>query len=142
MKRMLAIMVLVAAAATLSGCYYDPGYSYVRRSGEGGDAYYGRGTTTVYEDGYYASPYDGPGYYSDYYGGGYYGCCYNSGVSVGIRGNWRDRPRYRHDGDGYRGHVERHREHREHAGHDNRRDGESDHRENRHRGHDDHHDRR
>ncbi|TAL85750.1 MAG: hypothetical protein EPN74_07050 [Rhodanobacter sp.] len=140
MRRVLAVMVLVAAAATLSGCYYDPGYSYVRASGEGGDAYYGRGTTTVYDDGYYANPYYyGSGYYPGYYGGGYYGCCYNSGVSIGIHGRWRDRPHDRRDGDGYRGHEERHREY---AGHEDRRGGTGDHREGRRRRHGDHHEHR
>lgn len=136
MKPVLAVMVL-AAAATLSGCYYDPGYSYVRGSGESGDAYYGRGGATVYDDGYYASPYYAPSYY-----GYYYGCCYSSGVNVGIRGTWHDRPYHRREGAAYRGHAERHREQREPMGHERRRGREGDHRDNRHRGHDDKHDRR
>jgi hypothetical protein len=71
MKRRLAWVGVLVAAAALSGCYYDPGYTYVRGGGAAGDAYYGTGTT------YYASPYDsyyGPAYYGGYYGG-YYGCC-------------------------------------------------------------------
>lgn len=94
MKRLLAGLALVVAAATLSGCYYDPGYSYVRSTGYGGDAYYGR-AAPVYDGGYYVAP----GYYD-----GYYGCCYAPGVSVGISGVWYGGSRYRHGGyDGYRG---------------------------------------
>jgi hypothetical protein len=103
MKRILASFILIAVAVSLSGCYYDPGYSYVRGSAYRGDAYYGQGATT-----YYAAPgyYDGyyPGYYGDgYYG--YYGCCYTPGVSVGIGGAWYGGSRYHgHDRDdrGYR----------------------------------------
>ena len=62
MKRKIAILGLVVAAVSLSGCYYDPGYSYVRNSGYQGDVYYGR-SAPVYDDGYYGAP----GYY-DYYG--------------------------------------------------------------------------
>ncbi len=43
MKRLLASLALIAAVSALSGCYYDPGYSYVRGSGYCGDAYYGDG---------------------------------------------------------------------------------------------------
>ena len=50
MKRKLACIALVTAAMALSGCYYDPGYSYVRGSGYGGGAYYGSGIV------YYAAP--------------------------------------------------------------------------------------
>lgn len=102
MKRLLATVVLIVAAATLSGCYYDPGYSYVRGSGYAGDAYYGDGGS-----GYYATP----GYYDGYYGG-YYGCCYAPGVSVGVSSVWYGGSRYRHDGDHYRDH----RDYRDHAG--------------------------
>jgi hypothetical protein len=87
MKRLLASLVLIVAAAALSGCYYDPGYSYVR-----GSAYY-----------------VAPGYYDGYYGG-YYGCCYAPGVSVGVSSVWYGGSRYRHDG--YRDH----RDYRSHAG--------------------------
>lgn len=88
MKRLMASFVLIAAAAALSGCYYDPGYSYVRGTGYSGDAYYGQGNA------YYVAP----GYYDGYYGSGYYGygCCYSPGVSIG----WYGGPRYR----SYRGH--------------------------------------
>lgn len=91
MKRLLAGFVLVALTALLSGCYYDPGYSYVRATPYAGPAYYGNGV--VYGDAYYASP--------AWYGGGWYdggyGCCYAPGVAVG--GVWYDRGGYRH----YRG---------------------------------------
>lgn len=106
MKRMLASFILIAAAS-LSGCYYDPGYSYVRSSGYGGDAYYGQSTST-----YYAAPgyYDGyyPGYYGGgYYSDGYYGCCYAPSLSIGISSGWYGGSRhYRRDrDDGYRGHY-------------------------------------
>jgi hypothetical protein len=98
MKRWLASLVLVTAAAALSGCYYDPGYSYVRSSGYSGDVYYGR-SAPVYDGGYYGAP----GYYG-YYGNGYYGCCYAPGVSVGVGSVWYGGSRYRHDRrGGYRG---------------------------------------
>ena len=97
MKRKISLLGMVVAAVSLSGCYYDPGYSYVR-GGYGGDAYYGR-ATTVYDDGYAAYPYD--------YGyGGYYG--YPGGVSVGVGTVWYGGG-YRHRGyrdwprGGYRG---------------------------------------
>lgn len=105
MHKFMAGLVIAATATLLGGCYYAPGYSYVRGNG-GGDAYYGR-AAPVYDDGYYAAPgYYGPGYY-DSYGGGYYGgCCYSSGVVLGVGGTWRGGPRYRHGGDrhGYDGH--------------------------------------
>ena len=119
MHKFMAGLVIAVGAAMLGGCYYEPGYSYVRGNG-GGDAYYGR-AAPVYDDGYYAAPgygYYGPGYY-DGWGGGYYGgCCYSSGVVLGVGGSWRSGPRYRHGGDrrhygghragghygGYRGH--------------------------------------
>lgn len=100
MKRLLASLVLIVAAATLSGCYYDPGYSYVRGSGYSGDAYYGDGGNA-----YYAAPGYYPGYYDGYYGG-YYGCCYAPGVSVGVSSVWYGGSRYRHDG--YRGYRDYH----------------------------------
>lgn len=85
MRRLVLGTALLVGAVSLSGCYYDPGYSYVRGNGYVGDAYYGSGSTVVYDNGYYA-----PGYY------GGYGCCYSPGVVVG--GVWyRDRYRY-HDG--------------------------------------------
>ncbi|HEV2538805.1 MAG TPA: hypothetical protein VGU03_03775 [Frateuria sp.] len=89
MKRMLAGLALALGTAALSGCYYDPGYSYVRSNGYQGDAYYGEGPAVIYE----------PDYYSGYYGPGwgYGGCCYAPGVSVGISGTWY------HDSDRYRG---------------------------------------
>jgi len=106
MKRLLAGLTLVAATAALSGCYYDPGYSYVRSSTYVGDAYYGSGGgTVVYDDGYAPA-------YPSYYGGGYYGCCYAPPVTVGISGvwygggsRWHDRGGryYRGGGGGWRG---------------------------------------
>lgn len=98
MKHLLAGLALILGTAALSGCYYDPGYSYVRGSAYSGDAYYGDGGGAVVYDDYYA-----PGYYAapGYYGG------YAPGVSVGIGTVWyggsshRDR---RHWGRGdYRG---------------------------------------
>ena len=73
MKRILARLVLLAGIVALSGCYYDPGYGYVRSTGYSGDVYYGQ-AAPVYQGGYYPS-----GYYDD----GYYGCC-----GVGIIGGW------------------------------------------------------
>ena len=102
MKRLLASLVLIVAAAALSGCYYDPGYSYVRGSGYSGDAYYGDGGNAYYV---------APGYYDGYYGG-YYGCCYAPGVSVGVSSVWYGGSRYRHDGyRDYRGHAGQWRDH-------------------------------
>jgi hypothetical protein len=93
MKRKIALLGLVVAAVSLSGCYYDPGYSYVRNSGYQGDVYYGR-SAPVYDDSYYGTP----GYYN------YYGCCYDygyaPGVSIGVTHTWYGGARYRHD---YRG---------------------------------------
>ncbi|OOG54516.1 hypothetical protein [Rhodanobacter sp. C03] len=89
MKRLLASLALIAAAATLSGCYYDPGY--VRSSGYGG-AYYTQ-VAPAYYNGYYA----GPGYYDGgYYG--YYGCCYGPSVNL-----WYGGSGYYRGGYGYRG---------------------------------------
>ncbi|MGP1665582.1 MAG: hypothetical protein ACTS5I_06660 [Rhodanobacter sp.] len=84
MKRLLAGLVVITLAGVLSGCYYSPGYSYVRGTPAGGDAYYGQQPAPAYDDGYY------PGYY-----GGYgYGCCYAPGVSVGISSVWYGGSRY------------------------------------------------
>jgi hypothetical protein len=111
MKRLLATLALLVAVSALSGCYYDPGYSYVRSSGSGGDAYYGDGGNA-----YYAAPSYYGGYYGGYYGDGYYG--YSPGVSIGISSGWYGGSRYRYDG--YRGH----RDYRRHAGQwQGRRDG-------------------
>ncbi len=97
MKRLFAGLILSTAVVALSGCYIDPGYSYVRQTGYQGDAYYGHGVR-AYDDGYYAAP-----VYGGYYGGGYgYGCCYAPGVSVGISGMWYGGSRYRGDRRGYR----------------------------------------
>ncbi len=87
MKRFLASLGLVAAFAVLSGCYYDPGYSYVRGSNYSGDAYYGQGSNASYVQPAYSG-----GYYDDgYYGSnGYYGG-YGSGVSIGISSGWYGR---------------------------------------------------
>jgi hypothetical protein len=117
MKRLLATLALIAAASALSGCYYDPGYSYVRSSGYSGDAYYGEGGNA-----YYAAPGYYDGYYgSGYSGGGYYG--YSPGVSIGISSGWYGGSRYRYDG--YRGHRD-YRDYRRHAGQwQGRRDGDN-----------------
>ncbi|MEW9571041.1 hypothetical protein ABQJ54_04710 [Rhodanobacter sp. Si-c] len=89
MKRLFSGFVLVTLAALLSGCYYDPGYSYVRATPYAGPAYYG--SNVVYGDGYYAAP----GWYDGWYDGWYgYGCCYAPGVAIG--GAWYGR------GGGYR----------------------------------------
>ncbi|MEO8747849.1 MAG: hypothetical protein ABI379_09390 [Rhodanobacter sp.] len=102
MKRLFASTALSAAVLLLAGCYVDPGYSYVRRTGYQGDAYYGQ-AMRGYEDGYYAAP-----LYGSYYGGGYgygygYGCCYTPGVRVGVSAAWYDRARYYGNGNpGYR----------------------------------------
>ena len=93
MKRLLAGLALIAAAATLSGCYYDPGY--VRSAGYGG-AYYTQ-AAPVYDNGYYAPGYYDGGYYG-YNGYGYYGCCYGPGVNL-----WYGGPGYYRGGYGYRG---------------------------------------
>jgi hypothetical protein len=96
MKRLLSGFVLVALAALLSGCYYDPGYSYVRATPYAGPAYYGNG--------YYAAPgwYGYDGWYD-----GWYGCCYAPGVTIG--GVWYSRGGYRHyRGGGWRGGGYRH----------------------------------
>lgn len=93
MKRTIAILGLVAAVVSLSGCYYGPGYSYVRDNGYQGDVYYGR-SAPVYEDNYYTAP----GYYD--YDGCCYGYGYGSGVRIGVSRTWYGGARYRHD---YRG---------------------------------------
>ncbi|HWU75995.1 MAG TPA: hypothetical protein VN043_05795 [Rhodanobacter sp.] len=118
MKRYLASLALIVVAAALSGCYYDPGYSYVRGSGQTGDAYYGSGSSTYYTapgyyDGYYGSGYYGNAYYGNaYYGSGYYGCCYGPALNIGIRNRYYGAPRYRsydhrghHDDRGRRSHA-------------------------------------
>ena len=94
MRHLFAGVALVIAAAALSGCYYEPGYGYVRGSTYSGDAYYGT-PAPVYNDGYYG------GYYDDY---GYSGCCYAPRVSVGIRSVWYGGSGYRGDGRAYYGH--------------------------------------
>lgn len=113
MKRMLAGFALALGTAALSGCYYDPGYSYVRGNGYQGDAYYGEGPSVIYQPDYYG--YDGPGYYGP--GWGYYGCCYSSGVSVGISGTWYGGG---HRGRDWRGHRHGDRDGGRRQGHDGR----------------------
>lgn len=71
MKTLLLAMIVLG----VSGCVYDPGYSYVRPD----SGYY-----TSDAGGYYAGyPYYGDGYYYD---GGYYsdGYCCGSSVSIGV----------------------------------------------------------
>ncbi len=122
MKRLLVSLGLVAAFAALSGCYYDPGYSYVRSSGYSGDAYYGQGGNARYVQPAYSGYYD-----DDYYGNGYYGNGYDGGyapgVSIGISSGWYGRGGrgdYRgghedRDGDhGRRDHHDGGRDHRDH----------------------------
>ena len=100
MKHWLAACFLLGATVSLTGCYYDPGYSYVRGNHYAGDAYYGQ-AAPVYNDGYYAPGYDG--YYD-----GYYGCCYGPDVTIGIGGGWYGgRHYYRGGRDYYRGHAYR-----------------------------------
>lgn len=98
MKRWLAACFLLGATVSLTACYYDPGYSYVRGTTYSGDAYYGQ-SAPVYNGGYYSPGYD------DYYGGyGGYGCCYSPGVSIGISSGWYGgRHYYRGGRDYYRG---------------------------------------
>ncbi|MEI7036175.1 hypothetical protein [Fulvimonas yonginensis] len=91
MKRVLAGLALVLGTAALSGCYYDPDYSYVRGNGYQGDAYYGEGPAVIYEPDYYGYGWYGPGW-------GYYGCC-GSGVSVGISGTWYEGGHHYHGRD-------------------------------------------
>lgn len=125
MKRLLASMVLIAAVSALAGCYYDPGYSYVRGSSYGGDAYYGQGGS-----GYIVSPGDYGSYYPNYYPGYYggyngYGCCYAPGVTIGLSRTWyggqyggqRYRGYRNHDYRGHRGHRD-YRERGSHGGRD------------------------
>ena len=101
MKHLAAGLVLCAATAALSGCYVDPGYSYVRQTPYQGDVYYGQGTR-VYDDGYYVAP-AYPAYGYPAYGYPAYGYGYAPGVSVGISGTWYSGQRYRYDRRGYRG---------------------------------------
>ena len=68
MKRLLSGFVLVALAALLSGCYYNPGYSYVRATPYAGAAYYGNGVVYGNGYGYYAAP----AWYDGWYGPRYY----------------------------------------------------------------------
>ncbi len=99
MKRVLAGLALAIAASALAGCYYDPGYSYVRpvTTYGGGDAYYGNGVTYDYA----APSYYYPSY--GYYGG--YGCCYAPSISLGIGGVWYSGHSHYYGGHGgyYRG---------------------------------------
>lgn len=120
MKRVLACVGLLAAFAALSGCYYDPGYSYVRSSSSSGDAYYGEGGGV-----YYAQPAYTSGYYDGYYGSGYYGG-YAPGVSIGVSSGWYGRS------NGYR-HVDRDYRHDRHDRDDHRR-RDGDHRDRDRRG--------
>jgi hypothetical protein len=96
MKRLMAGIALLIGTAALSGCYYDPGYSYVRSTGYQGDAYYGDGGGAVYDEGYAPAYYAAPGYY----GSGYYGG-YGSGVNVDIGTVWYSGSRGRYRGRGY-----------------------------------------
>lgn len=100
MRTARVTLFALAVCLPLAGCYYDPGYGYVR-NGSGGDAYYGEETmTTVVDPGY--------GYYDNGYGYGP-GCCY-SGVTVGAvwydyggRRYYRGRDGNYFDHDGHRG---------------------------------------
>jgi hypothetical protein len=92
--KLLRMLVPLAAMALVSGCYYDPGYSYVRGDA-GGDAYYG--TATVVQ----------PAYDGGYYGyGGYPGYYYGPDIGLSIGSVYYRNTYYRHrydDGRGYRG---------------------------------------
>lgn|GEM_PF-540336 len=81
MKHLFSQLTLITALAVLGGCYYDPGYNYVRTSTYGGDAYYGTAVSPTYVVPPYYGGYAGYGGYPGYGG---YGCCYGSGVSIGI----------------------------------------------------------
>jgi hypothetical protein len=94
MKRLLAVLSLMAATGMLSGCYIAPDYGYVQSNGYTGDVYYGTAPAAVYGYGYYAPWYYGYPYY------GYYGCCWGPGVIVG--GGWYGGRYYR---GGYGGHY-------------------------------------
>jgi hypothetical protein len=103
MKRLLSMLALSVAFAVLSGCYYDPGYTYVR-SGAGGDAYYGAAVAPAYYGDY------GYGYGFDGFGYGYgYGCCYGPAFGLGFSSIFIDSRGFRHyynrgyGGYGYRG---------------------------------------
>ncbi|MDR6640811.1 hypothetical protein J2X57_000005 [Luteibacter sp. 1214] len=100
MRTARVLLMTLAVSLPLTGCYYDPGYGYVR-NGSGGDAYYGEETTTTIVD-------PGYGYYDNGYGYGP-GCCY-SGVTVGAvwydyggRRYYRGRDGNYFDRDGHRG---------------------------------------
>lgn len=100
MKSLVSGFFVVALAVLLSGCYYDPGYSYVRATPYAGAVYYGSGGGYYADPGWYDPGWYDPGWYG--YGGWYggYGCCYASGVVVG--GVWYDRWGHRHHrGGGY-----------------------------------------
>ncbi len=92
--KLLRMFVPLAAMVMLAGCYYDPGYSYVRGDG-GGDAYYG--TATVVS----------PAYYGGYYGyGGYPGYYYGPDIGLSVGSVYYRNNYYRHryyDSHGYRG---------------------------------------
>ncbi len=103
MKPLVAGLLVCISAAALSGCYVNPGYSYVRQTSYQGDAYYGHGVRS-YDDGYYArSAYPAYSYGPAFGYGGYGGYGYSPGVSIGISSTWYSAPRYRQDRRGYPG---------------------------------------
>lgn len=95
MRRLSLSLLALPACLSLAGCYYDPGYGYVR-NGTGADAYVGTETTTTVVSGgvgYYDSPVYSPGY--GYYGYGP-GCCYGGTTVI-----YRDGYGRRYYGDRY-----------------------------------------
>ncbi len=98
MKSLSRIGLALVLFAGVSGCVYDPGYSYVRPDGYYGDAYYG----TRYAPAYYDYGYGyAPGYY------GYYGYAYPA-IGFGLRYSDRYYRGGRYDrGHDYRGHGDR-----------------------------------
>lgn len=90
MRRLSLSLLALPVCLALTGCYYDPGYGYVR-NGTGADAYYGTQTTTTVVGGG-VGYYDGPDY--GYYG--YGGCCYGGTTVI-----YRDAYGRRYDGDRY-----------------------------------------
>lgn len=86
-------------AILLGGCYYTPGYSYIRGDGSAGDAYYGIApdpSVSYYGGvGYYGS-YDSPSWCCGYgygygygypYGGGYWGS-WSGGYPAYVSPRW------------------------------------------------------
>jgi predicted aminopeptidase len=75
MRQLVRFALLAGTVSLLAGCYYDPGYNYVRPTDESGqgDVYYGTPEPApVYDTGYGPAGYYGPDYGDyGYYGGGF-----------------------------------------------------------------------